>query len=187
MPQGHGDAKGTTALMQADAHGQAAFPPFDQSTFASQLLSLAIAGVALYLIVSKIALPRVGGVIEERQRIIDSDLMVAQKLKDEADDVLKAYEAELANARAQAQAIGLETRKKLNANAEAERKILEEQLAVKLAEAEKTIVATRTAAMGNIHDIASDAASAIVKQLAGVTPDSRAMDSSVEAWFKGGR
>ncbi|PZA11466.1 F0F1 ATP synthase subunit B' [Rhodopseudomonas palustris] len=185
MAEGHGDAKGTTAHTQADAHGHAAFPPFDQSTFASQLVSLAIAFVALYLIVSKIALPRVGGVIEERQKTVDGDLAAAQKLKGEADDALKAYEAELADARARAQAIGAETREKLNAQAEAERKTLEERLAAKLADAEKTIAATRTAAMGNVRNIASDAASAIVQQLAGVTPDGKAVDSAVDASLKG--
>ena len=42
------------------------FPPFQKDTFASQLVSLVIAFVALYLIVSRIALPRVGGVIDAR-------------------------------------------------------------------------------------------------------------------------
>ena len=80
MAQGHGDAKGTTAHTEADGGHKAPFPPFQQETFASQLVSLAIAFVALYLIVSKIALPRVGGVIEERQKTIDGDLAAAQKL-----------------------------------------------------------------------------------------------------------
>ena len=87
-----------------------------------------IAFVALYLIVSRIALPRVGGVIDARQNAIDGDLAEAQKLKDESDGALKAYESELAAARSRAQAIGAETREKLNAASEAERKTLEERL-----------------------------------------------------------
>ncbi|KPG02152.1 ATP synthase subunit B [Rhodopseudomonas sp. AAP120] len=184
MATGHGDAKGTTAHTAADGH-KAPFPPFQQETFASQLVSLAIAFVALYLLVSKIALPRVGGVIEERQKTIEGDLAAAQKLKVESDEALKAYEAELAEARARAQAIGAETREKLNAQAEAERKTLEERLAGKLADAEKTIAATRAAAMGNVRGIAADAASAIVQQLAGVQPDSNALNSAVDASLKG--
>src|SRR3954470_3626815 len=88
------------------------FPPFDSSTFASQLVSLVIAFVALYIIVSRIALPRVGSVLDERQNAIEGDLTAAQKLKDESDAALKAYESELAAARARAQAIGAETREK---------------------------------------------------------------------------
>ena len=110
-----------------------------------------IAFVALYLIVSRIALPRVGGVLDERQKQIDGDLAEAQKLKDQSDGALKAYESELAAARSRAQAIGAETREKLNAASEAERKTLEERLSVKLADAEKTIASTREAAMSNVR------------------------------------
>ena len=95
------------------------------------------------VIVSKLALPRVGGAIEARQNKIEGDLAEAQKLKDQSDAALKAYEGELASARSRAQAIGNESRDKANAQAEAERKALEEQLAAKLAEAEKTIASTR--------------------------------------------
>src|ERR1700686_3727318 len=151
MAESHGgNAQGPQAVAHTEADGGhgGAFPPFDSSTFASQLVSLAIAFVALYLIVSKIALPRVGSVLDARQNLIEGDLAEAQKLKDASDDALKAYESELAAARSRAQAIGAETREKLNAAAEAERKKLEGQLSVKLAQAEKTIAATRETAMG---------------------------------------
>ena len=101
MAETHGDAKGVTAHTEADA-GKKPFPPFEKSTFASQLVSLLIAFVALYLIVSRIALPRVGGVIDARQNAIDGDLAEAQKLKDASDGELKAYESELAAARSRA-------------------------------------------------------------------------------------
>src|SRR5438874_1186961 len=127
MAESHGEAKGqkTGAHTEADGGHGGAFPPFDSSTFASQLVSLVIAFVALYLIVSRIALPRVGSVIDARQNVIEGDLAEAQKLKDESDAALKAYENELAAARARAHAISAETREKLNAASEAERKTLE--------------------------------------------------------------
>ena len=49
----------TTAHTAADGGHKAPFPPFQKDTFASQLVSLLVAFVALYLIVSRIALPRV--------------------------------------------------------------------------------------------------------------------------------
>jgi F-type H+-transporting ATPase subunit b len=184
VAESHGNASGTTAHTEADAHGRV-FPPFQKDTFASQLVSLLIAFVALYLIVSRIALPRVGSVIDERQNRIEGDLAEAQKLKDQSDSALKAYENELAAARSRAQAIGAETREKLNAASEAERKTLEQQLSVKLADAEKTIASTREAAMGNVRSIAADAAAAIVQQLTGVLPDGKSVDSAVDASLKG--
>jgi len=185
VAESHGNAKGATAHTEAEGGHKAPFPPFQKDTFASQLVSLLIAFVALYLIVSRIALPRVGGLIEARQNAIDGDLAEAQKLKDASGAALKAYEGDLASARARAQAIGNETREKLNAASEAERKKLEDQLSVKLAGAEKTIAATRETAMSNVRGIAADAAAAIVQRLTGVVPDGKSVDRAVDASLKG--
>jgi F-type H+-transporting ATPase subunit b len=185
VAESHGNEKGATAHTEADGGHKAPFPPFQKDTFASQLVSLLIAFVALYLIVSRIALPRVGKTIDDRQAAIEGDLAAAQKLKDESDAALKAYESELAAARSRAQAIGSETREKLNAAAEAERKTLEDALSVKLAQAEKTIAATRETAMSNVRGIAAEAASAIVQRLTGLLPDGRSVNSAVDASLKG--
>jgi len=179
-----GEAKGTTAHTEADGGGHS-FPPFESSTFASQLVSLAIAFAALYLIASKFALPRVGSVLDARQNAIDGDLADAQKLKDQSDSALKAYESELASARSRAHAISAENREKLNAASEVERKALEDKLTVRLVESEKTIASTRQAAMSNVRGIAADAASAIVQRLTGVQPDAQSVNSAVDASLKG--
>jgi F-type H+-transporting ATPase subunit b len=184
VAENHG-TKGATAHTSADGGHKAPFPPFQSETFASQLVSLLVAFVALYLIVSRVALPKVGKTIDDRQAKIEGDLAEAQKLKDESDAALKAYEADLAAARSRAQAIGNETREKLNAASEAERKALEDKLSHRLADAEKTIAATREAAMSNVRGIASDAASAIVQRLTGVAPDGKAVASAVDASLKG--
>jgi F-type H+-transporting ATPase subunit b len=184
MAESHGGD--TAAHTEADGgEHNGGFPPFDSSTFPSQLVSLAIAFVALYLIVSRIALPRVGSVIDARQKAIEGDLAEAQKLKDDSETALKAYESELAAARARAQAIGTENREKLNAAADADRKALEERLAAKLADAEKTIATTRAAAMSNVRGIAADAASAIVQRLTGQAPDGKTVEAAVNASLKG--
>jgi F-type H+-transporting ATPase subunit b len=178
-----GHATGTTA--HTEAKGKPSFPPFEKDTFASQLVSFAIAFALLYFVVSRFALPRVGSVIAAREGVIENDLNEAQKLRDESDAALKAYESELAAGRARAQAIGTETREKLSAQSEAERKALEASLAAKLADAEKTIAATRAAAMGNVKSIATDATAAIVQHLTGVSPDSQTIDRAVDASPKG--
>jgi F-type H+-transporting ATPase subunit b len=184
MAESHGESKGATAHTETEG-GHKPFPPFQKDTFASQLVSLAIVFVALYLIVSRIALPRVGGVLDKRQNTIDGDLSEAQRLKDESDGALKAYENELTAARSRAQAIGAETREKLNTASEAERKTLEERLALRLADAEKTIASTREAAMSNVRGIATDAAAAIVQRLTGVAPDGASVGQAVDASLKG--
>jgi F-type H+-transporting ATPase subunit b len=156
----------TTEETPPSEHG-AGFPPFNKEAFPSQLLWLVVFFVALYLIAAKWALPRVGSILRDRQRRLADDLAEAARMKEEADAAVAAYEKGLAEARARAQAMADDARRKLNAQAEAERKALEDKLHARLAVAEKTIAATKTAAMANVHGIAEDAASAIVTRLTG--------------------
>jgi F-type H+-transporting ATPase subunit b len=177
--------------MATDAHTEAPggshkapFPPFQGNTFASQLVWLAITFAILYLLAAKIVLPRVGGIIEARRQRIDGDLAEAQRLKAESDAAIAAYEKSLADARARAQALANETRERHAAEAEKSRKLLEERLNAKLAEAEKAIAATKTAAMANVRGIAVEAASAIVERLIGSAPSDQAATDAVAAVLK---
>lgn len=159
--------------------GKIPFPPFNATTFASQLVWLAITFAFLYVVMAKLALPRVGGLIERRQQKIDGDLAAAEKLKHESDEAIAAYEKALADARARAQAIANETRDRQAAASEAQRKTLEDQLNAKMAEAEKTIAANKQAAMANVRGIAVDTAKAIVAQLIGTAPSDQATEAAV--------
>lgn len=161
------------------------FPPFNATTFASQLVWLAITFAFLFIVMSKVALPRVGGIIENRQRKISGDLAEAEKLKQESDEAIAGYEKALADARARAQGIANETRDRQAADTEAKRKKLEDELNVKLAAAEKTIAANKQAAMVNVQGIAIDTAKAIVAQLIGTAPSDQAAEAAVRDALKG--
>lgn len=175
----------TNSHTEVPSGHKGAFPPFDSTTFASQLVWLAITFVVLYVLMAKVALPRVGGIIESRQKKIDGDIAEAGALKAQSDAALAAYEKALADARASAQAIANETREKQAAEAEARRKQLEDALNIKLAEAEKTIAATKQAAMSNVRGIAADATKAIVERLIGKAPADAAVDTAVGEALKG--
>jgi F-type H+-transporting ATPase subunit b len=162
-----------------------AFPPFNATTFASQLVWLAITFAFLFIVMSKVALPRVGGIIENRQRKISGDLAEAEKLKQESDEAIAGYEKALADARARAQGIANETRDRQAADTEAKRKTLEDKLNVKLAAAEKTIAANKQTAMANVQGIAIDTAKAIVAQLIGTAPSDQAAEAAVRDALKG--
>jgi F-type H+-transporting ATPase subunit b len=159
-------------------HGKG-FPPFDASTFASQLLWLTLTFVALYYLMARVALPRVAAIIESRQQRIAGDLAEAQGHKDKSDAAIAAYEKALADARGRAQALANETRENHAAAAEADRKTLDAKLNAHIAEAEKTIAASRSAAMANVRSIAAEAASAIVERLTGSAPASNETAAAV--------
>jgi F-type H+-transporting ATPase subunit b len=174
----------TTAHTEAPGGHKAPFPPFHAETFASQLLWFAVCFIVLYLLMSKVALPRVGGILADRRRHIEDDLTEAQRLKEASDAELAAYEKSLAEARGRAQSIAAETRDKLNAEAGRARKVLEEELNAKLAEAEKIIAATKQAALANVRGIAVEAAAAIVERLIGRKPAAPAVETAVDAVLK---
>jgi len=162
-----------------------AFPPFNPQTFGSQLFWLVIAFVVLYVLMAKVALPRVGSIIESRQKRIADDLAGAASLKAESDAAVAAYEKALADARARAQAIAGEMREKQQAEAETRRKSLENDLNAKLADADRQIAATKLAAMANVRGIATDAAKAIVERLIGKAPADSAVEAAVTDALKG--
>jgi F-type H+-transporting ATPase subunit b len=147
-----------------------AFPPFQGETFASQLVWLTLTFVLLYVLMAKVALPRIGSIMDERRTRMAQDVAEAERLKGESDAALAAYEKALADARTRAQSLANETREKHAAEAEQTRKALEAELASKLAEAETAIAATKSAAMANVRAIATEAAAAIVQKLLGTAP-----------------
>jgi F-type H+-transporting ATPase subunit b len=168
-----------TEVGHEGAGSHANFPPFEVSTFPSQLLWLAITFGALYYVMSKIALPRVGAVIENRKARIAKDLNDAAAMQQQADAAAAAHEKTLADARAKAQGVAQEAREKLAAEADLKRKALENELSAKLAVAESQIAATRAQAMTNVESIARDAAGAIFERILGRPADASAIAAAV--------
>lgn len=161
---------GGAAVEHAGDHA-VVFPPFDTTTFASQLFWLAITFGVLYYLMARVIVPRIGGILEDRSDRIVGDLAEAARLKEESERVIETYEAELAEARRKAQAIAEERRAAVNADLAAKRASAEQGLATKLAEAEASIRSIRDKALSEVDGIATDAAEAVVARLAPVTVD----------------
>ncbi|MCU0790085.1 MAG: F0F1 ATP synthase subunit B [Nitratireductor sp.] len=148
-------------------HGGGAFPPFDPASFASQLLWLAITFGIFYLLMARVAIPRLGSILHSRKARIDQDISEANRLRDEAEHASAAYELELTEARNRAGSIGAKARDEAKAAAEAERHRVEAELNARLAEAEERIAAIKSKAMKEVGTIASDTTSTIVRELLG--------------------
>lgn len=155
----------------APADGGSKFPPFEASTFPSQLFWLAITFGLLYVLMSRVALPRVGSILEQRREAIDGALRAANAAQKEAEEQANALEAALVKARASAQGIAGEARDKSSKEIEARRTAVEKDLSAKLSAAEARIAETKTKAMGNVEGIAKDAVSAILEQLGSKSTD----------------
>ena len=152
-----------------EVHG--AFPPFDQAHFAPQLIWLALIFGTLYLLMSKVALPRIEDILQTRSSKINGDLSEATAMREQAEEAATAHAKTLADAKAQALALAQETHKRLAAETDAKRHSLETELANKLGAAEAQITEMKTKAMTNVEGIAREAAAAIVHHLTGKPAD----------------
>ena len=161
-----GEAGHTTEGTAAEG-GHGGLPPLDAHTFPPQILWLVIFFALLYLLMSKVALPKMAAVLDKRHKAIEGDLAKASALKHETEAAIQHYEKSLADARANAQGIATETRSKIADEIETERSALEKTLSSKLAEADSRISATQAKAMQDVHEVAAETAAEIGSELTG--------------------
>ncbi len=156
-------------------------PQLNMGDYLPQLVWLVITFVILFLIMWKLALPRVASVLETRKEKIDSDLEGANSMKREAEKVLAAYEASLSEARASAQTTIAERLQEMAAAAGERKTAFEAKLAEQTAADEARVAAARDQAMANIRDVAAGAAQAATARLIGVDVDKTALDAAIDA------
>jgi F-type H+-transporting ATPase subunit b len=161
------------------------FPPFDPTYFPSTLLWLAITFVALYFILSRLAIPRLNGILEGRSARIEGDIAAAERMKAESEATAARYEKALADARAGGAKIAEAARSKARAAADAKRVEIEASLNAKLVAAEAEIANIKQRALGEVGTIARDAAGAIVKALTGADVTAAEVGDAVTKSMRG--
>jgi F-type H+-transporting ATPase subunit b len=174
--EGHIAGTGTPA---GGGHGETSFPPFDPVNFTPMLIWLALSFGLLYLLMSKIALPRVESVLHTRAHKITKDIGEANAFRAQSEEAAAAHDKTIADAKAKALALAQETHARLTAETEANRLALEAELNAKLAASETQILEMKARAMGNVEAIASEAAAAIVQHVTGNPADPTAVARAI--------
>jgi F-type H+-transporting ATPase subunit b len=159
-------------------------PQFDPTFFPSQIFWLAVTFVALYLIISRFAIPRVGEILEQRARLIQDDLDRATRLKAESDAAIAAYEKAMADARAQARDVLLSMTNEMKSLVDRKTAAVSAEVAKQVADAEARIAKARGDALAQIKSIAADTARETVGKLSGLTIDAGRLDAAVAAALK---
>lgn len=159
-------------------------PQLDISTYSSQAIWLVISFVALYALMSMVALPRIGEVLEERQNRIDDNLVKAEDLKTQAEAAASAYEQSLASARSQAADAIREVKEKSSAEAHERQSKLTAQLSEGIRQAEASIREAKIEALSGIETVAAEVASAAVSKLINEPANENAVSSAVSTALK---
>jgi F-type H+-transporting ATPase subunit b len=174
--------------MATEAHGGAGeavgMPQLDFSTWPNQIFWLLVTLVVIYLVLSRIALPRIGAVLADRKGTITNDLAAAEELKQKAVEAEKAYNDALATARSEAAKIVAAAKAEIQKDLDAATAKADAEIAAKAAESEKTIVAIRDGAAAAVAEVARETAGELVAALGGAA-DAKAVTAAVTARLKG--
>lgn len=160
-------APATSSTVAPAPHESGGFPPFAVQTFPSQLFWLTITFAFLFVVLWRVASPRIQGVIAERRNQINSDIKAAQQSRSDAEGASAAYETALAGARARAQKLAEENRKTIDDKINEARLAADADAQKSLAAAETQIAAVRDEARANVARAAQDAVIDIVTRLTG--------------------
>ncbi len=174
--------------MATETHGAeetaSGLPQLDLSTFPNQIFWLVVTLVAIYLILSRVALPRIASVLAERQGAITNDIAAAEELKQQAAEAEAAYEKALADARAEASRIAAEAKAEMQAEVDAAIAKADAEIAARTAEGEARIAEIRDGAATAVNEVAKDTAQAVASAL-GIDVDRGALDAAVDERTKG--
>ena len=173
----------TEATEAAKAAGPG-LPQLDVTTFGNQIFWLVVTLVVIYLILSKIALPRIAAVLAERQGTITNDIAAAEELKQKAAEAEAAYEKALADARAEAGRIAAEAKAEMQAEVAEAMKKADAEIAARTAESEARIEEIRAGAVAAIRSVAQDTAKEVVSAF-GLDVDESAINTAVDDRVKG--
>ncbi|MFC5372424.1 hypothetical protein ACFPIF_07675 [Brevundimonas faecalis] len=175
------DAAGHQAeVAHDDAHGSGGLPQLDMQHWAGQIVWLLLIFVVLYILLSKVFLPRLRAVRDERAGTIASAVDAARQVQAEASAQAEEAKAEVAKARADARATAAAAKARVTQDAAARQAAEESVVNARIAEAETAIGKTRDAAMANVSTIASDTARAMVERLTGKAATAAEADAAVK-------
>ncbi len=170
---------GILALASVAPAQAAGLPQLDISTYPTQLVWLVLTFAVLYLIMSKVALPRVSQILEERQLRIEDNLSKAESLRQEAQAAAEAYEKSLAEARAEAHGIMIDTTNRIAEEAARQQTALSQSLDKETRAAEQRIAAARDTAMASLSEVAGEVAQAAAEKLTGESLDGKEVADAI--------
>jgi F-type H+-transporting ATPase subunit b len=167
-------------------HAEVGMPQLDVAIYPNLIFWLVVSLVLLYLVLSKVALPRIARALEERNDAITADLEQAALLKRRAEEADRAYNAALAKAREEAQAIAAATKAEIGRELAAVTAKANAEIAARAAESEARIREIQDSAAASVEEVARATTADIVELfLPGGGGDEAAVNRAIAARMKG--
>lgn len=165
----------------AEDHKSEGLPQLDFSTYTPQLFWMAVIFFLLYLVMAKKALPEIGGIVENRKTLIDTDLKTAEDFRAKVAEIQGDYERELDTARTQALRAVQDVESVAAAKAAEQLEAFRARSEKELVSAEDRVVAAKSAAMAQMTAVAADVASVAAEKITGQSTDRQNAQAIVES------
>ena len=170
---------------EALQHAEVGMPQLDFSLYPNLIFWLVVALIALYLILSRVALPRIGTVLAERNDAITNDIEMAALYKRRSEEAEAAYNAALAQARDEAHKIAAEGKAQIDKELAGLMAKANAEIAARAAESEARIREIRDSAARSVEEVARETAAEIVRSLMPGSLDTAALDAAIAGRMKG--
>ena len=159
-------------------------PQLNPEFWAAQIFWLVLIFAALYIAISKIFLPRIINVIENRKLKIVSDIDEAQKLKESAENKLKEYNQVIENSKKEALKLMSDSKKQLDIDLEQKRQKFSEEIEKEIINAEKEIESLKKNSLLNINKIALEITNELLQKIMGTNLNMSSVSAAVEETSK---
>ena len=159
-------------------------PQLNPEFWISQIFWLTLTFGILYIVLSKLILPKISANLELRKSQIQENIEAAEKLREDSELKLKEFEEIISKSKSEAKNIFRETREKALKDIDFKRETLEKQIDEEIKKAEKEINELKKTAPEKINKIAIETSSEILKNLVGTEINNSSISAIVNDFSK---
>ena len=166
--------------MEAFSAESGGMPQLNPEFWISQIFWLTLTFGTLYLVLSKLILPKISANLESRKSQILENIEAAEKQREDSETKLKDYEEIISKSRLDAKTIFNQAREKALKDINAKREVLDKQIDDEINKAEEEIKTLRKSAPDKINKIAIETSSELVQKLIGAEVNNSSISAIVD-------
>jgi len=155
-------------------------PQLDPEFWISQIFWLTLTFGILYVVLSKLILPKISANLELRKSQIQENIEAAEKQRETSESKLKEYDDIVIKSKLEAKNIFKDAREKTIKDINSKKEVLDKQIDEEIKKAEQEIDLLKKSAPEKINKIAIETSSELVKKLIGAEVNNSSISAIVD-------
>ena len=166
--------------LEAFAAESGGMPQLNPEFWISQIFWLTLTFGILYIVLSKLILPKISDNLESRKSQILENIEAAEKQRQNSEEKLKEYEEIVSKSKMEAKNIFNQAREKALKDISAKKDVLDKQIDDEIGKAEQEIKELQKSAPDKINKIAIETSSELIQKLIGAEVNSSSISAIVD-------